>query len=148
MTDKAGRDILHLGSDRATAQQARYRSGFRCRPSQCGHLRKCQKMTTPDDDDPWTQPPEWVPLPDLPRWLEWRFKLPGSAPELIPVIIGGIRRFDLIYRVQDIPEDFRKSAYTYTLERRLPPGFGHADDPSRIIVKDWDLVVRRETGEE
>jgi hypothetical protein len=90
-------------------------------------------VTTPDHDDPWAQPPEWVPLCDLPRWLEWHFQNPGSALELTPEVIRGIRTRELTYRVDGFP---------YTTGQDLPPGFDCASTPpQRIIVTDWDLVA-------
>jgi hypothetical protein len=89
-------------------------------------------MPGPDDDDPFAQPPDWVPLPDLARWLERHFKLPGSAAELTREIIRGIRTIALTYRVQDFPG---------IVGEGLPPGFESASDPWRIIVTDWDLVA-------
>ncbi len=87
-------------------------------------------MPAPNDDDPFAQPPDWVPLSDLARWLEWHFKLPESASELIPEINHGIRGFELAYRV----DGFQSGAAS------LPSGFGWSDDLKRIVVTDWDLV--------
>ncbi len=87
-------------------------------------------MPAPDDNDPFAQPPDWVPLSDLAGWLEWHLKLPGSASELIPEIIHGIRGFELAYRV----DGFQSRAAS------LPSGFGRSDDLKRVVVTDWDLV--------
>ena len=89
-------------------------------------------MKTPDHGDHWAQPPEWVPLCDLPQWLEWHFKDPGSAHELTPEIIRAIRTRELIYRVEGL---------RYTVGQGLPPGFESASNPHRIVVTDWDLVA-------
>jgi hypothetical protein len=88
-------------------------------------------LTAPDDDDPYAQPPPWVPLSDLPRWLERRFKLPGSALELARSLIEGIREFKLPYRVQGFP---------YFAGDRLPPGFKASSGPSPLTIEDWDLA--------
>ena len=88
---------------------------------------------TDDLLDPYSQPPDWVPLTDLPCWLQKHFALSEVDDQFIRDIISAIRFRKLIYRVEGFPYMDRLPSGFTASNRGAGPGF-------RAIVELWEIV--------
>jgi hypothetical protein len=99
------------------------------------HADRPAEAHVPNDEshDPWLHPPDWVPLADVPKWVEHQYKVSlddDFKRDLIQAIKSNSRD-GLIYRIADLPYDRARDGY--------PGGFG-TDRGNNLIVENWDAV--------